>query len=198
MTAMAALRPSAIQSMRRWATWVASIWHPQSLIGSLRLSGRPKREMLNPVVTTGSSMKIGEAAAASGCHLETIRYYERIGLLPKPARRANGYRDYGEEEVDRLRFIARGRELGFSLEEVRTLVRLAERTDMSCDEVDRLARQQLGEVQSRILELQRMARELQRTIDSCVRKSRGECSILGALQQTQVKDSMVLERSCST
>lgn len=130
-------------------------------------------------------MKIGEAAAASGCHLETIRYYERIGLLPKAARRANGYRDYGQDEVDRLRFIARGRELGFSLEEVRTLLRLAERTDMSCDEVDRLARQQLAEVQTRIRELQRMARELQGTIESCVRQSCGECAILGALQRRQ-------------
>jgi MerR family mercuric resistance operon transcriptional regulator len=143
-------------------------------------------------------MKIGEAAAASGCHLETIRYYERIGLLPKAARRANGYRDYGREEVDRLRFIARGRELGFSLEEVRTLLRLAERTDMSCDEVDRLARQQLADVQTRISELQRMARELQRTIESCVRKSCGECAILGALQRTQANDSLSLEWSCST
>jgi MerR family mercuric resistance operon transcriptional regulator len=132
-------------------------------------------------------MKIGEAAAASGCHLETIRYYERIGLLPKAARRTNGYRDYGTEEVNRLRFIARGRELGFSLEEVRTLLRLAERTDMSCDDVDRLARQQLAAVRSRIRELQRIARELERTIDSCVGQSCGNCAILGALQGGEVQ-----------
>jgi MerR family transcriptional regulator, mercuric resistance operon regulatory protein len=141
--------------------------------------------MLKPVVTTGSSMKIGEAAAASGCHLETIRYYERIGLLSKALRRANGYRVYGQEEVDRLRFISRGRELGFSLDEIRTLLRLAERKDMSCDEVDRLARQQLAEVESRIRELQGMARELQRTIESCVGQSCGECAILGALQRNE-------------
>jgi MerR family transcriptional regulator, mercuric resistance operon regulatory protein len=143
--------------------------------------------MLKPVVTTGSSMKIGEAAAASGCHLETIRYYERIGLLPKAARRTNGYRDYGTQEVNRLHFIARGRELGFSLEEVRTLLRLAERTDMSCDDVDRLARQQLAAVRSRIRELQRIARELERTIDSCVGQSCGNCAILGALQGSEMQ-----------
>ena len=60
-------------------------------------------------------MRIGAAAAASGCHIETIRYYERIGLLPHPARSVSGYREYLPEEVDRLRFITRGRELGFSL-----------------------------------------------------------------------------------
>ncbi len=60
-------------------------------------------------------MKISEAAAASGCHLETIRYYEQIELLPKPLRTAGGYRDYRPEDVDRLRFVTRGRDLGFSL-----------------------------------------------------------------------------------
>ena len=139
--------------------------------------------MLKPVVTTGSSMKIGEAAAASGCHLETIRYYERIGLLPEPARRGNGYRDYTPKEVEQLRFITRGRDLGFSLDEIRTLLKLSERAEMPCDEVDRLARQQLAQVQSRIRELQSMARELERTIVSCAGESCGECAILGALQQ---------------
>jgi MerR family mercuric resistance operon transcriptional regulator len=137
-------------------------------------------------------MKIGEAAAASGCHLETIRYYERVGLLAKAKRRSNGYREYRKEEVERLRFIARGRELGFSLEEIRTLLRLSERKDMSCEEVDRLARQQLADVQSRIDELQRMARELKRTIESCVRQSCGECAILGALQRPQSSQSQAI------
>ena len=60
-------------------------------------------------------MKISEAAASSGCHLETIRYYERVGLMPKPRRTASGYREYRDDEVDRLRFITRSRDLGFSL-----------------------------------------------------------------------------------
>lgn len=145
--------------------------------------------MIKPVVATGSSMKIGEAAAASGCHLETIRYYERVGLLSKAARSANGYREYRQEEVKRLRFIARGRELGFSLEEIRTLLRLSERKNMSCEEVDRLARQQLAEVQSRIRKLQGMARELKRTIESCVGQSCGECAILGTLQHSEISQS---------
>jgi MerR family transcriptional regulator, mercuric resistance operon regulatory protein len=79
-----------------------------------------------------------------------------------------------------------GRELGFSLEEIGTLLRLTERKDMSCEEVDRLARQQLAEVQSRIRQLQGMAQELTRTIESCVGQSCGECAILEALQRSQI------------
>ena len=62
-------------------------------------------------------MKISEAAESSGCHLETIRYYERVGLMPKPHRTASGYREYRDEEVDRLRFITRSRNLGFAVRE---------------------------------------------------------------------------------
>ena len=81
-------------------------------------------------------MKISDAAAASGCHLETIRYYERIGLMPRPERTDSGYRVYREKEVDRLRFISRGRELVFSLEEIRSLLLLEHDVSLSCDQVD--------------------------------------------------------------
>lgn len=127
-------------------------------------------------------MKISEAAIASGCHLETIRYYERIGLLSKAARRDNGYRDYTGAEVERLRFITRGRELGFSLEEIQSLLALAEQTDMPCAEVDRLAREHLVDIQGRIQALQRMAQELTRTIQTCAGGVRARCAILGDLQ----------------
>jgi len=128
-------------------------------------------------------MKISEAAAASGCHLETIRYYERVGLLARTNRLTNGYRDYCKDDIARLRFIVRGRDLGFSIEEIRRLLTLAASADLSCLEVDQLARQQLAAVRKRISELRRMARELEHTIDACERRSCGECSILGTLQQ---------------
>ena len=127
-------------------------------------------------------MKISEAATASGCHLETIRYYESIGLLPGPVRAGNGYRVYGHRDVARLRFIARGRELGFSLNEIRDLLRLAEDPDLSCDDVDRLARHHLAEIRERQAELQQMAQELERTIADCRGGRRGTCAILGGLQ----------------
>jgi MerR family mercuric resistance operon transcriptional regulator len=128
-------------------------------------------------------MNISSAAAASGCHLETIRYYERIGLLNAPSRTASGYRVYGPADVERLRFITRGRDLGFSLDEIRSLLRLAEDQALSCGEVDRFARQHLQDIHSRIADLERMARELERTIGTCGGGQRGECTILDTLRQ---------------
>jgi MerR family transcriptional regulator, mercuric resistance operon regulatory protein len=128
-------------------------------------------------------MKIGAAAAASGCHIETIRYYERIGLLPHPARSVSGYREYLPEEVDRLRFITRGRELGFSLEEIRSLLGLSDDPTLSCRDVDQLARHHLADVRQRLSELRRIAQELERTIASCAGGKRGQCAILGALSR---------------
>ena len=128
-------------------------------------------------------MKISEAATASGCHLETIRYYERSGLMPAPARTASGYREYSPVEVDRLRFISRGRELGFSLEEIRSLLSLDDDPAMSCCDVDVIARQHLADIRDRIRELSNMAAELERVISQCAGGERDRCAILGALRQ---------------
>ena len=127
-------------------------------------------------------MKIGEAAAASGCHIETIRYYERVGLLPAPARTEGGYRQYTDGQVQRMRFITRGRELGFSLDEIRSLLALADDESLSCGDVDRLARQHLEEIRVRVRELNRMVRELERTITGCQGGRRAQCTILDALR----------------
>ncbi|NQD37926.1 helix-turn-helix domain-containing protein [Permianibacter sp. IMCC34836] len=128
-------------------------------------------------------MKISEAAAASGCHVETIRYYESVGLVPKPMRTGSGYRAYAPADVDRLRFISRGRELGFSLEEIRSLLRLNDDPKLSCGDVDALARTHLTDIHQRIEELTRMAGELERVISQCAGGERGTCSILGALRR---------------
>lgn len=129
-------------------------------------------------------MKISEASQASGCHLETIRYYERIGLMPAPTRTGSGYRSYSEQDVERLRFITRGRDLGFSLDEIRSLMRLDQDGDLACEDVTRLAQQHLIDVQERIRDLQRVARELERTIRSCGGGVRAQCAILDALKHS--------------
>lgn len=128
-------------------------------------------------------MRIGQAGAASGCHLETVRYYERIGLLPKPTRTPSGYRDYRPADVDRLRFITRGRDLGFSLDEIRSLLQLAENAELSCQEVDLMARRHLRNIQAKLKDLHRMASELERTIRNCRGGERGQCTILETLRQ---------------
>ncbi len=128
-------------------------------------------------------MKISQVADLSGCHLETIRYYERIGLIPAPHRNSNGYREYQDSDVERLRFIGRSRDLGFNLEQIRSLLDLAHNPALSCVAVATLAREHLQDIQTRIADLQRMELELERTIDTCQLEVRQQCTILGALQQ---------------
>lgn len=140
-------------------------------------------------------MKMGEAAAASGCHVESIRYYERIGLLPRAPRTHSGYRTYAEDDVRRLRFITRGRELGFSLEEIGSLLALSDDGSLSCQDVDRLARQHLGMIKERIRQLTRMARELERTITGCSGGRRAQCTILDALRVTAPRARAAREAS---
>lgn len=128
-------------------------------------------------------MKISEAAKVSGCHLETIRYYERIGLMPMPHRTGNGYREYRDDEVDRLRFITRSRDLGFSLDEIRSLLQLENDTALSCNQIDVIAREHLADVRRKLRQLTRIARELDRTINACSGGARGQCSILATLHE---------------
>ena len=103
--------------------------------------------------------------------------------MPRPGRSGNGYRVYGPADIERLRFIARGRDLGFSLEEVRSLLQLAGDEELPCGDVDRLARSHLADVRARMADLQRMASELERVIASCHGGQRAECTILSTLRQ---------------
>ena len=128
-------------------------------------------------------LTIGVLARDSGVNLETIRFYERSGLLPAPQRSPSGYRHYQEQDVRRLRFIRRGRELGFSLEEIRSLLRLDDDSKMSCGDVDVIARTHLADIRQRIDELHRMATELERVIAECAGGERGHCTILNALRE---------------
>lgn len=128
-------------------------------------------------------MKISDAARAAGCHLETVRYYERIGLLPPPNRTASGYRRYTTADVDRLRFVARSRDLGFSLDEIRSLLRLEQDPTLTCEEVTAVAKTHLEQVQSRMRDLARVAAELERAIAGCSGGDRAHCTVLDALRQ---------------
>lgn len=127
-------------------------------------------------------MNIGAAARASGCHVETIRYYERVGLIAAPGRSVAGYRTYAPQEVDRLRFIHRARGLGFGLDEIRELLALAAHADEPCAGVDELAAKHLQEVRARQEELARMAAALEALLASCQGRTAACCTIIGALR----------------
>ena len=128
-------------------------------------------------------MKIGELAKLTDCQVETIRYYEREGLLPEPARSEGNYRLYTQAHTERLTFIRNCRSLDMTLEEIRSLLQLSGDDQMSCMDVDRLARSHLADIQARMEDLRRMARELERVIASCHGGQRAECTILSTLRQ---------------
>ena len=128
-----------------------------------------------------NGMTIGELARVTGTNPETIRYYERIGLLPAPARTASNYRSYGAADLGRLSFIRRARALGFSTEQVSALLDLAERRDRSCDAVNALARGHLGTIDAKIADLSALRGELAELISQCHTGTIGECRIIDAL-----------------
>ena len=126
-------------------------------------------------------LNIGALARVTGTKVETIRWYERVGLLPVPARSAGNYRTYGEPHLGRLSFIRRARDLGFSLEQIRALLDLAEDRERSCDAVDVIAREHLDEVDRKIADLQALQRELASLIGQSRHGNVAECRIIEAL-----------------
>ncbi len=124
---------------------------------------------------------IGELGKATGTKVETVRYYERIGLMPKPPRTEGNYRSYGWPELERLSFIRRARGLGFSLDQVRALLDLSDDRDRDCAAVDLMARQHLNEVEQKIADLTALQRELAALLQSCSGGAVAECRIIEAL-----------------
>lgn len=130
-------------------------------------------------------MAIGALARATGTKAETIRYYERIGLLPQPARSAANYRSYGSHEFARLTFIRRARALGFSIAQVRELMTIADARGRSCESVNVLARGHLAAVNDKLADLTELHRRLSRLTEQCESGSIAECRILEALSGTR-------------
>ena len=126
-------------------------------------------------------LSIGALARATNTKVETIRWYERVGLLPPPSRTEGNYRAYGEAELNRLSFIRRARDLGFSIEQVRDLLALSDRRDQSCATVDELTRAHLAEVERKIADLEALRRELSALLSQCRRGTISDCLIIEAL-----------------
>jgi len=130
-------------------------------------------------MTNGYS--IGDLGKATGTKVETIRYYEQIGLLPKPSRTAGNYRSYDASHLGRLSFIRRARDLGFSLENVRALLGLSDQKDRSCVAVDTIARRHRADIDRKIADLTALRGELDSIIDQCQCGTIAECRIIEAL-----------------
>jgi MerR family mercuric resistance operon transcriptional regulator len=129
----------------------------------------------------GQMVTIGALSKQTGCHIETVRYYERIGVLLKPPRSEGGHRLYGREHIKRLMFVRRSRELGFSLGEIRTLLKLVDGKQYTCREVKALMEEHLGDIKKKISDLKRLQKTLADISSQCEGGMVPECPIIDAL-----------------
>ncbi len=135
------------------------------------------------LITTSRSerLPIGELSRITGVNIETIRYYERIKMFPAPRRTEGGHRFYGPTETRTLIFIRRARELGFTLEEIRTLLDLGGPGKVSCGDVQAIAAHHLERVRSKIADLTKLEKLLGRTITKCSGGTAPECPVIDIL-----------------
>lgn len=134
-------------------------------------------------------MNIGEVSDASAVSQRMIRHYEKIGLVPAPARRGSGYRDYADADVHRLRFIANARDLGFPIEEIRTLLALWSDRERSSAEVKALVQARADELGRKARALEEMRRSLSELARTCHGDERPDCPIIERLQgEPPIKD----------
>ena len=129
-----------------------------------------------------STFTIGQLARRTGTKAETIRYYEKIGLLAAPMRSAGNYRSYGARDLERLSFVRRARELGFSIEQIRELITFGEQSEFECSSVDSLVEAHIADIGRKIRDLQALQSELERMIGSCTGGRVADCRVLEALQ----------------
>ena len=128
-------------------------------------------------------LTIGKVAERSGVGIETVRFYEREGLLEKPTRSASGYRQFDEDVIRRLEFISRAKELGFTLNEIKELLRMRVSPDVCCDDVKARVDAKITDIETKIATLRRMKRVLDRLSSACGQKQPTEdCPILDALE----------------
>lgn len=127
-------------------------------------------------------LTIGSLARKTGTKVQTIRYYEQIGLMPEPGRTEGGQRRYGDDDLDRLAFIRHARQLGFSLEAIRELLDLSDYPDRPCLEADAIARRQLKQVEQRLARLEALRTELKRMIHECSGGQTADCRVLEVLR----------------
>jgi len=134
-----------------------------------------------PKITVSRGYAIGEVSKRTGVNIETVRYYERVELLPKPDRTAGGNRQYNEDQLKQLFFVKRSRELGFSIREIRALLAMALNTEFTCGEVHDLTTEHLASVQEKIASLKRLEADLINMAAECSRGDVPDCPILDTL-----------------
>lgn len=128
-------------------------------------------------------LKIGQVAKSASVNIETIRYYERLKLIPKPERTESGYRVFAPDVVQRIRFIKRSQDLGFTLAEIQELLALTESGERTCKQVREFATQKLKEIELKIQDLQNIQSALQDLLSKCAEGENSVCPIIERLQE---------------
>ncbi len=134
-----------------------------------------------PEITKPRGLRIGDASRVTGLHIETIRYYERIGLVAETERSRGGYRIYSPDHIRRLSFIRRARELGFAMDEIRTLGDLMHDDRPACADVQMVASRHLADIRRKIADMQRIEATLDGLVAKCGRGDRSDCAVIDAL-----------------
>jgi len=139
------------------------------------------RGFLMNEITKKRGYAIGEVSRLANVNIETIRYYERIAILPKPSRTSGGNRQYNHEQVKRLFFVRKSRELGFSLDEIRALLEMVDRRDFTCGEVHEMTVQHLSTVKQKLADLALLQQSLEKMASECSKGDVPECPIIDTL-----------------
>lgn len=147
----------------------------------------PRRALIVDEEEQKGMLKIGDVSKLSGIGIEALRFYEKSGLLEKPARTYSGYRMYGRDVLDRLAFIKRAQPLGFSLDEIRRIVADARAGQSPCDEVREIVRQRLEELDERMREMRRYRKELSETLAEWDEKGQAPGHICGLIEGAHVE-----------
>jgi len=137
--------------------------------------------MAGKIAAEGALLTRGALAAQSGCNSETIRYYEQIGMLPPPPRSQGGHRLYGQVLVKRLNFVRRSRDLGFTLEEIRELLRMVDGGNYTCAQIAAVAHQHVQDIRRKIADLKKLKSVLEEMAAQCSGGTVPECPIVDAL-----------------
>ncbi len=138
-----------------------------------------------------SGMRIGRVSKLTGCNIETIRYYEKRGLLPSPPRTASGYRLYNSDHLKRLTFVRRSRDRGFSMAEIEKLLSLVDEHQLTCHDMHQQTLAHLGDIQSKIADLERLERVLTEIASKCSDGTVPECPIIDALYEPLDRESFL-------
>ena len=136
-------------------------------------------------VTQTKVFTIGGLSKKAGVNIETIRYYEKIGIMPKPPRSEGGNRLYDAEQAKRLSFIRRSRELGFPIDEIRELLKLVDEKSSTCAEIATLSQKHLDDIKAKIKDLRKIEHHMKDMLSQCSKDSAPDCAIIDVLFQTR-------------